>query len=76
MRIELRKFKSKKFLLFIPDNDYEKSLLDELGRTVDEPLTVPCDVTVDDEFNPYLRIEIGKITKTSNRSLSDAPARS
>jgi hypothetical protein len=60
MNIESRVFRFKTFLLLIPETEYEKSLLDMLGKTLDKPLTVPCEVTSDDSFNPYLRIEIGK----------------
>lgn len=60
MRIELRKFKHKEFLLLLPENPQEEFALDMLGtrRADAPPIQLKATVQSDDFWNPYIKIEI------------------
>lgn len=63
MKITLRKFKHKQFLLLIAEGPQESILLDAaapMGWKGEPPVRIQAVLTSDDTFTPYLRIEVPK----------------
>lgn len=59
MKIETRIFKTKSFLLLLPETEDENKLLDRLGNlALATPQKIEAVVTTDDSFMPYIRILI------------------
>jgi hypothetical protein len=56
VKVELRQFKHKTFLLLICETTDEARLVDEtIGETTANPIPVRGELCSDDAFRPYLR---------------------
>lgn len=61
MKVELRRFKYKMFLLLIAENAIEQNALDLLCKghyKAETPTPITGELKTDDMFNPYLSFEI------------------